>query len=467
MRDRIVALEIENAARHHRVAIGGARLDQFLEGGMRSVVGNHREAACLSDGWYHIALAADGAREHVAPAAHHELDRKPCSHPGRFPIHRRVYQRCLQDQRFYAPVLRGGNQRMTRAHRAAPEGKSRAVDILALAHGGDGGGKIGNLFVGMNILTRRTARGPEMPVVEGKSCDAAARHTVSEERQRDIARSGKAVTHHDDWERPGALGQVERAFADVPVAGKTHHDRPHGGPGKRGRENEEKEQGEAMNHDGNDVAAASPGCKLASANRAREEGISLTYLRKSPRQARANAMVDVIVEAAARILSAPGGPRLTTNAIAARAGVSVGSLYQYFPNKQAILRALIARELARAEARRPTVLDDASVPASKRMRAAVDWQLDARHDAPLSRALMREYERIVPAEERQALAQLKAARVRRTIGANDNEEMVAFIVEVCIEAVAKAATERRPEWLSSQVFRAEIARLLGGYLERG
>jgi AcrR family transcriptional regulator len=222
-----------------------------------------------------------------------------------------------------------------------------------------------------------------------------------------------------------------------------------------------------MNHDGNDVAAASPGCKLASANRAREEGISLTYLRKSPRQARANAMVDVIVEAAARILSAPGGPRLTTNAIAARAGVSVGSLYQYFPNKQAILRALIARELARAEARRPTVLDDASVPASKRMRAAVDWQLDARHDTPLSRALMREYERIVPAEERQALAQLKAARVRRTIGANDNEEMVAFIVEVCIEAVAKAATERRPEWLSSQVFRAEIARLLGGYLERG
>lgn len=67
--------------------------------------------------------------------------------------------------------------------------------------------------------------------------------------------------------------------------------------------------------------------------------------RKSARQARSAATVEVIVEAAARILEADGHAGFTTNAIAERAGVSVGSLYQYFPNKDAITRELIRRQL--------------------------------------------------------------------------------------------------------------------------
>ncbi|WP_454277896.1 TetR/AcrR family transcriptional regulator [Sphingomonas sanguinis] len=63
--------------------------------------------------------------------------------------------------------------------------------------------------------------------------------------------------------------------------------------------------------------------------------------RKTARQGRSAATVDAIVEAAARILEAAGPSGYTTNAIAQRAGVSVGSLYQYFPNKDAITRALI------------------------------------------------------------------------------------------------------------------------------
>lgn len=51
------------------------------------------------------------------------------------------------------------------------------------------------------------------------------------------------------------------------------------------------------------------------------------------------------MEAAARILETEGFDGYTTNAVAARAGVSVGSLYQYFPSKDAITRALIAREM--------------------------------------------------------------------------------------------------------------------------
>jgi AcrR family transcriptional regulator len=66
--------------------------------------------------------------------------------------------------------------------------------------------------------------------------------------------------------------------------------------------------------------------------------------RKRPRQERSAETVAVIVEAAARILERDGLEGYTTNAVAERAGVSIGSLYQYFPHKEAITRALIERE---------------------------------------------------------------------------------------------------------------------------
>jgi AcrR family transcriptional regulator len=63
--------------------------------------------------------------------------------------------------------------------------------------------------------------------------------------------------------------------------------------------------------------------------------------RKAPGQARSKETVNVILEASARILEADGLHGFNTNAVAAKAGVSVGSFYQYFPNKDAILLALI------------------------------------------------------------------------------------------------------------------------------
>jgi AcrR family transcriptional regulator len=65
--------------------------------------------------------------------------------------------------------------------------------------------------------------------------------------------------------------------------------------------------------------------------------------RKVPGQARSQETVVVILEASARILESDGLRAFNTNAVAARAGVSVGSVYQYFPNKDAILLALIGR----------------------------------------------------------------------------------------------------------------------------
>src|ERR1700722_13701556 len=65
--------------------------------------------------------------------------------------------------------------------------------------------------------------------------------------------------------------------------------------------------------------------------------------RKTPAQKRSVATVAAILEAAARILETQGLEAYSTNAVAARAGVSIGSLYQYFPSKDAITRALISR----------------------------------------------------------------------------------------------------------------------------
>ena len=67
-------------------------------------------------------------------------------------------------------------------------------------------------------------------------------------------------------------------------------------------------------------------------------------LRKQPLQARSRETVGAIIEATARILENQGYDGFTTNAVAERAGVSIGTLYQYFPDKEALLGALIARE---------------------------------------------------------------------------------------------------------------------------
>jgi len=67
--------------------------------------------------------------------------------------------------------------------------------------------------------------------------------------------------------------------------------------------------------------------------------------RKTPVQARSTASVEAILEATIQVLLAVGKEKLTTTKVAARAGVSVGTLYQYFPNKSALLLAALTRHL--------------------------------------------------------------------------------------------------------------------------
>lgn len=102
--------------------------------------------------------------------------------------------------------------------------------------------------------------------------------------------------------------------------------------------------------------------------------------RKTPRQARARATFDAILEAAARILVNEGYDRLNTNRIAEIAGVSVGTLYQYFPTKEAILteiirekRRLLLNELKAATANMAGESQDETL--DKLLWAAVTHQL--------------------------------------------------------------------------------------------
>src|ERR1700761_5046683 len=67
--------------------------------------------------------------------------------------------------------------------------------------------------------------------------------------------------------------------------------------------------------------------------------------RKTPRQARSEATVEAIFEATIQVLLADGAARLTTTRVAERAGAAVGTMYQYFPHKQALLHAVLKRHL--------------------------------------------------------------------------------------------------------------------------
>ncbi|QFT58670.1 Fatty acid metabolism regulator protein [Sulfitobacter sp. THAF37] len=102
--------------------------------------------------------------------------------------------------------------------------------------------------------------------------------------------------------------------------------------------------------------------------------------RKTPTQSRARVSYDAILEAAARILVAEGFDRLNTNRMAEVAGVSIGTLYQYFPSKEAILAEIIRRERGQllediAAATRDMADEDVHITLDRLLRAAVGHQL--------------------------------------------------------------------------------------------
>lgn len=166
--------------------------------------------------------------------------------------------------------------------------------------------------------------------------------------------------------------------------------------------------------------------------------------RKSAQQQRSAATVEVIVEAAARILETAGAAGFTTNAVAERAGVSVGSLYQYFPNKDAITRALIRRELESLEAavRAIDVTDTAPSPLLRFIGVAVDQQM-----------------------RRPALAQLLEMEEER-LGADGDIDPVRERVAAALSAILGVSGRPDERGIVQDVM-ALIATLVNGAASRG
>jgi len=194
--------------------------------------------------------------------------------------------------------------------------------------------------------------------------------------------------------------------------------------------------------------------------------------RKAPRQSRSQATVTAILDATARILLTRGFAAASTNAVAELAGVSVGSLYQYFPNKEALIAALHARhgaQMMEVIQRALTKAMDATLDDA--LSGLVEATVEAhRVDADLHRVLEQElghhdhdakhHEYISVMEER-IVALL--ARHRGQIAVPDLK-LAAFMVMNASHALIHAVVLQRPRGISLRVGTQEIVRMMRVYL---
>jgi AcrR family transcriptional regulator len=148
--------------------------------------------------------------------------------------------------------------------------------------------------------------------------------------------------------------------------------------------------------------------------------------RKQPKQARSTELVTAILEAAVQVLAKEGAQRFTTARVAEKAGVSIGSLYQYFPNKAAILFRLQSDEWRQTADLLRGILEDDEKPPLERlrilvhafvrsecdeaaMRVALNDAAPLYRDAPETQQAMASGERIVQDFMQQALPEASEA----------------------------------------------------------
>lgn len=194
--------------------------------------------------------------------------------------------------------------------------------------------------------------------------------------------------------------------------------------------------------------------------------------RRIPRQARAAETVTAILEAAAQILEAGGLAAFTTNAVAERAGVSIGTLYQYFVDKNALLLALARQEMGAALVEVGRALSGVDDPTPEsRVRAMVRAMVHA------FRGRSRARKAVVQAILAQGLGvemvepiNSFVANIGTVIGQDAERlpplerEQVFVLSRALLGAIRAAVMEEQP-FLQSRRFEDELVRLVMSYIE--
>jgi AcrR family transcriptional regulator len=194
--------------------------------------------------------------------------------------------------------------------------------------------------------------------------------------------------------------------------------------------------------------------------------------RKSPRQTRSQATVDALLEAGARVLREEGYEKASVNRIAEVAGASVGSLYQYFPSKEALVAAIVKRHSDRMlEVFQRDLLDMAHLPIEEGVRATVRRTFEAYAvDPALRRVILdevpefeiftrtREFDAML-ARALEGYLTFHAAVVRPK-----NVRLAVKILMASVEAIAQAVVIDDPEMLRSPELVEEVTRLVYGYI---
>ena len=200
-----------------------------------------------------------------------------------------------------------------------------------------------------------------------------------------------------------------------------------------------------------------------------------TNPRKSASQERSRLTVDAIVEATARVLVKEGYDRASTNRIAEVAGVSIGSLYQYFPSKEALVAAVIDRHMEQlSQVTRSALVKVAARPIEVAAREFVSVAIDAHRVNPKLHAVLTEQiPRVGRLENVEANIREGYALVRGYLEAHGDEidvadpDLAAFVCVTVVEALTHAAVLRRPDLLAgekAQKFVDDVTRLLARYL---
>ena len=185
-------------------------------------------------------------------------------------------------------------------------------------------------------------------------------------------------------------------------------------------------------------------------------------------------IVDAILDAAAEILADGGYSALTTNHLAERAGVSIGSLYHYFPNKEAVIATLAQRLEERAVELFRQRRDDVPAASDKEAiirRLSSTLVSDELGAAATRRALLLDVPRRwveAAGKDREEFVHRQLAGLlegRDTVRGGDRE-LMAFVMEHAVRGVVEGALMYRPELFESEALADELAVLLARYTEK-